>query len=1062
MASIDQPIEDLLYVLGERAKELNCLYKVEELLGRPDTTLPAIFQGVIRTIPQGMQYHSICQARIRHGAAVYEADNPRKAEHTLTANIVVQEKVEGTIEVYYTQSVSPSDGGTFLKEERKLVNTIAERLSNYILHQRLRGIFNEWQTLKQEMTERRKPEWRVMLEMLHSTDQNLYTRLSRKMLNHLCWNGIREANQLLQRFSPKREAGEADEDLNQPQRREELHSFIDTSDEIFQIASQNMSDDDLSSFIQKWIKDDKSSFLLVTLENLDTSLAEVADAVGKYFNLFPDGAELSHATSEVLRVSLIMRFFTEQLSFINIAKKYIDLIDFHELLQRILYHQKSHGKLGGKSSGLFLAERILKKVSTEKGLLENIRVPKTWYLASDAIMTFIHYNNLEEVFNHKYLEIDQIREEYPHIVQVFKNSYFPPDLVKGLSHALDDLGDRPIIVRSSSLLEDNMAAAFAGKYKSLFLANTGTKSERLAALMDAIAEVYASLFGPDPIEYRAERGLLDFHEEMGIMIQEVVGTRVGRYFCPAFAGVAFSNNEFRWSPRIRREDGLIRMVPGLGTRAVDRLSDDYPTLIAPGQPSLRVNVSPDEMARYSPKKIDVIDLEQGKFVTIDVRQLLRECGHDYPLVNRIVSIIEDDHVRQPMGFNINFDRPNIAVTFNGLIENTTFVKQLHCMLTTLQEKLQTPVDIEFAADGKNLYLLQCRPQSFSAQSAPAPIPRDIPRERLIFSASRHISNGRIPDITHIVYVNPVAYSELGDRTELQSVGRAVGKLNNILPKRQFILMGPGRWGSRGDIRLGVNITYSDINNTAALIEVARKQGNYIPDLSFGTHFFQDLVEASIRYIPLYPDDPGIAFNEVFLTRANNMLSEILPEYESLKNVIHVIDVPANSDGLILRVLMNADLDEAVGFLAQPSNAKDFATGTGDMQTASGDDHWTWRTRMAERIAGLIEYERFGVAGMYLIGSAKNATAGPKSDIDLLIHHRGTEEARKEMLQWLKGWSQCLAELNYLRTGYRVDSMLDVHVVTDDDMAKKTSFATKINAITDAARPLPMMKRPANA
>ena len=96
---------------------------------------------------------------------------------------------------------------------------------------------------------------------------------------------------------------------------------------------------------------------------------------------------------------------------------------------------------------------------------------------------------------------------------------------------------------------------------------------------------------------------------------------------------------------------------------------------------------------------------------------------------------------------------------------------------------------------------------------------------------------------------------------MRDVGRAVGRLNKLLPKRQFILIGPGRWGSRGDIKLGVPVTYSDINNSAMLIEVARQKGNYLPDLSFGTHFFQDLVEASIRYLPLYPDDPEIAFQE---------------------------------------------------------------------------------------------------------------------------------------------------------------------------------------------------------
>lgn len=206
-------------------------------------------------------------------------------------------------------------------------------------------------------------------------------------------------------------------------------------------------------------------------------------------------------------------------------------------------------------------------------------------------MHFLHYNELEEVIEQKYKDIEEIRREYPHIVQIFKNSDFTSDFVNGVSVALDDFGDCPLVVRSSSLLEDQFGAAFSGKYKSLFIANQGTKSERLSALLDAVSEVYASTFGPDPIEYRAERNLLDFHEEMGIMIQEVVGTKIGKYFMPAYAGVAFSNNEFRWSPRIKREDGLIRLVPGLGTRAVDRLGDDYPILLAPGQPNLRVNVS---------------------------------------------------------------------------------------------------------------------------------------------------------------------------------------------------------------------------------------------------------------------------------------------------------------------------------------------------------------------------------------------------------------------------------------------------------------------------------------
>ena len=185
----------------------------------------------------------------------------------------------------------------------------------------------------------------------------------------------------------------------------------------------------------------------------------------------------------------------------------------------------------------------------------------TWYITTDAITEFLQYNNLEELNEQKYKDLQEVRIEYPNIVQLVKNSQLPPEIVRSLSVALDDLGDVPIIVRSSSTLEDQIGSAFSGKYKSLFLANTGTKKERLEALIDAILEVYASVYSPDPIQYRAERGLLDVHEEMGIMIQQVVGKRVGRYFFPLFSGVAFSNNEYRWSPRIRREDGLLRIVP---------------------------------------------------------------------------------------------------------------------------------------------------------------------------------------------------------------------------------------------------------------------------------------------------------------------------------------------------------------------------------------------------------------------------------------------------------------------------------------------------------------------
>ena len=662
----------------------------------------------------------------------------------------------------------------------------------------------------------------------------------------------------------------------------------------------------------------------------------------------------------------------------------------------------------------------------------------------------------------KYKPIDEARHDYPNIVRLFKNSRFPPDLVKGVSLALAEFEERPLVVRSSSLLEDRVGTAFSGKYKSLFLANQGTRDERLEALLDAIAEIYASTFGPDPIEYRREHGLLDFNEEMGILIQEVVGRPVGRYFLPAFAGVAFSNNEFRWSPRIRREDGLLRLVPGLGSRAVDRVSDDYPILVVPKQPRLRVNATADEVARYSPHFVDLIDLAERRFCTVEIDELLSQCGTDLPAFENLFSVLDGDMLRRPSVLMTDPEADELVVTFDGLIQSTPFVAQMAAILELLQDKLGRPVDIEFAHDGEQLYLLQCRVQSDADDCAPAAIPRDVQRQDLLFTAHRHVSNGWIPDLTHLVYVDPARYAELGSRAEMMEVGRAVGRLNKRLPKRRFALLGPGRWGSRGDIKLGVNVTYADINNTALLVEIARQKGGYVPDLSFGTHFFQDLVEARIRYLPLYPDHPDEVFREAFFRHSPNVLAEILPEHAHLSKVLKVIDVPASTDGQLLRVLMNADLDEAMAVFVAPDEMDD-PTQDVERDTSRRErrgyplktpaEHWRWRLQMAQRIGRELDSERFGVVAIYVFGSTKNATAGPGSDIDLLVHVRGDEAQRERLETWLDGWSLALAQMNYLRTGYRTDGLLDVHFVSDDDIAARTSWAVKIGAVTDAARPL---------
>jgi len=1048
--NIDKPLDRLVDELKERAKELNCLYDIQEALSRQGTSTEDVFDEIIKAIPHGWQYPEICQSEIIFGDNTFRSLNFVESAWAQSSEIVVQDQIVGKISVYYTEERPDLDDGPFLREERRLINTIADQVGNFILQQRLQDVFE--QRIKDDKETR--AGWWVILSLLQKTDPNLLIRMARRMINFLSWSGVKDAEGLLKLFSFADTAGEDVLGANFPYQIKSRDDAIEIVDEVFELAGMYLSENDILANIQQWIREDQTGFLINVLLKPGCSLDEIINAIDRYHHLSSQGIELSTSRKQSVQVSLIRRLLSEHDNFIKTAKQYIEVQDFDPLLSRIIYPAGSQGKLGGKGAGIFLAKEVLKKSVRNKDLLNQVKTPKTWYVVSDTIFSFIEHNNLEEIAEHKYVDISQVRQEYSYVVNVFKNSPFPPEIIKGLSLALDDFGDVPLIVRSSSLLEDQMGLSFAGKYKSLFIANQGTKEERLKNLFDAIAEVYASTFGPDPIEYRVEHGLIDQHEEMGILIQEVVGQKIGPYFFPAYSGVAFSQNEFRWSSRIKKEDGLVRIVPGLGTRAVDRLSDDYPILAAPGQPGLRVNVSLDEIIRYSPRMIDVINMEKGTFDTIEIRSLLKECGRQYPNIKQLVSRITQDHIEVPSGLGVDFEKENYVVTFDGLFSNSPFLELMQAVLVELQEKFDHPIDIEFAYDGDDFYLLQCRSQSYREDNIPAVIPTNTPEDKTIFTANRYISNGTISNITHIVYVEPEKYGQLVSRREMLTVGQAIGRLNQILPRRKFILMGPGRWGSRGDIKLGVNVTYSDIHNTAALIEVAHKRGDYVPDLSFGTHFFQDLVEAAIRYIPLYPDDYGIIFNSEFLMSSNNIMKEILPDYENMETVIRVIDIQNASGGQVLQILMSAEKNQAIALL---SDVVDYHEGEVQPKTparvSARDEHWRWRLQSAESIASQIDPKRFGVKGFYIFGSTKNATAGPQSDLDILVHFQGTEDQRNELLVWLEAWSLSLSHLNYLRTGYKTDGILDIHLVTDDDIKKRNSYAIKIGAITDAAMPL---------
>ncbi|MCK5377243.1 MAG: pyruvate, phosphate dikinase, partial [Acidobacteria bacterium] len=365
-------------------------------------------------------------------------------------------------------------------------------------------------------------------------------------------------------------------------------------------------------------------------EDPDTPLTELRDKIREFLDFAPGEAVAPPEDVIGTRAALVRRLLTDQLDFISVAKRFIRVSDFGEVLDHIIPTDGQHGRLGGKSAGLILAHSILQEAKFDGRLDTDYTVPTSYFLPSHGILEFIEFNGLEEVINIKYKTSEEVREEFPLMERLFKSGTFPPTIHKGLEEMLYEFGEKPLVVRSSSLLEDRIGHAFSGKYKSLFIPNRGPIEMRLALLEDAIAEVYASIFHPDPIEYRRERGLIDFQEQMGILIQEVVGSEVGGMLLPVFAGVAFSRCEMRWSPRIRHTDGMARLVVGLGTRAVDRTGADYPVLVALEQPALRSVQQPDEVYRYSQHEVDVVDLQKGQFESIPLADLMRRVGRKLP------------------------------------------------------------------------------------------------------------------------------------------------------------------------------------------------------------------------------------------------------------------------------------------------------------------------------------------------------------------------------------------------------------------------------------------------
>ncbi len=1029
--------------LVERAKELECLYLIEDTLTKDSLT--ESLNKITSIIPMGFRDPSNCMVVIEFDKQIIGQNTMIEPVDELSSAIVVNDQNRGCIKVMYPKHTFNEDDIIFLNHEIRLLNTIARRISETI-DKRDSFQMNNFRN-----------RWEAIIDLLQKTDHKILLYVCEKMLALLAGINPGRVDYIYKEMNLK--SYNLYNEINFPLETLPAVDVIRLSKILFNHQVKYLDDSQIYDYINLWVYQGKTYELIKIVDKKDSDVKKIISALSAYVKAVKNNEMSSEATKRWLTVELTRRFITGNPKVIAKIHNHIHVEAFIKLLDTFISSPRSIGRIGGKGSGFFLANQILESHKNKFPEFINISIPKTWYISSDEFEYLLDDNGFDELNEHKYLDITSIRTSYQGIIQKLKNSRLSPYIMNELGKIVDTCYDCPLIIRSSSLLEDQIDTSFSGKYKSLFITNTGTRAERIKQLTQGILEVYASIFNPDSIMYRIKNHLLDCNEHMGIMIQEVVGTKVGPYYFPLFAGVAFSNNELRWSPRIKREDGLLRMVMGLGTRAVDRVGDDYPLLLSPGLPNLRVNQSTYELLKYSPQYIDLIDLNKNQFVTLPIKELIKEHSEQIPNLKLMASVLKDDIIMDLNPFTTDFKNDNIIITFNGLIKNTSFVKQVKSILGLLQEELGYPVDIEFASDGTHFYLLQCRPQSRNYDNSPVAIPTNIPFQSTIFTANKYVSSGKVTGIKTVIYVDPQVYSKLSQE-DILNVRNAIHDLNRTLPRRSFILMGPGRFGSR-DIKLGVPVAYSDINNTAMLIEVAGRKSIYEPELSFGTHFFQDLVEENIKYLPLYPDDNDTIFKQAFFSGTKNALPNILPIYSYLSEVLKVITIGETFANKELVVLMNGDLQKAIAYLEHPAYIDSDIKSDYNTIPEIGDldeDGWKWRHYMAEQIAKQINMEEFSVKGIYLFGSTNNCTARLNSDIDLLIHFDGTNEQKERLDDWLQGWSLALSEMNYIRTGYKLDGLLDVHYITDKDIINRTSYAIKIDSIYDPAYPLRIMSK----
>ena len=551
-------------------------------------------------------------------------------------------------------------------------------------------------------------------------------------------------------------------------------------------------------------------------------------------------------------------------------------------------HMIGTGMIGGKACGMLLARKIIE--NTRPDLYDVMEPHDSWFIGSDVYYSYIVENGFWDLRVRQRTE-----EEYFSLAETFSQKLlsgrFSGNMEKRFSFLLEYYGQDPIIVRSSSILEDGFGNAFAGKYESVFCANTGTLEERLHEFENAIRRVYASSMSLSALDYRKRRNLAGRDEQMALLVQRVSGSHYDQYYMPCAAGVGYSYSPYRFLKSLDPEAGMLRLVMGLGTCAVDRTEGSYPRLVNLDRPEATTATTIAEKHEFSQRKLEVVNKEKKGLEQISLDAIEDKLPgflgnvlleHDYEVEQRLRELGRNQFVR--------------FISCKGLVSNRRMMEQFKEMMQVIQKAYRQPVDIEFTLNldrtGEYMInLLQCRPLQVFMDTGEVFIPDTLPPERILMSlkgASMGLSREVPLDL--IVYVDPIAYYNL-PYNEKNSVAKAVGSFNWKYrgSGKHMMLIVPGRIGTSSQ-ELGVPTTFADISEFEVICEVAESGAGYNPELSYGSHIFQDLVEAQILYTAVFEGKQTKEYHPEKLTKLPNLLTELLPEHGKLNEVIRILDV----------------------------------------------------------------------------------------------------------------------------------------------------------------------------